>query len=63
MAEAHLWTVAQLRAELYGQRTVTPSCNAASPARVMEIFRTMDLPVSIDPNRASIHHIAGSNSR
>lgn len=53
MAEAHLWSVHQLRAELFGSRTVTPTCNAASPARIMDIFRLMDLPVSIDPNRAT----------
>jgi hypothetical protein len=53
MAEAHLWTVAQLRAELYGHRIVTPSCNAASLARITDIFRLLDLPVSIDPQRAT----------
>jgi hypothetical protein len=53
MAEAHLWTVGQLRAELWGKRTVTPACNAASPARVMEMFRLLDLPVQIDPQRAT----------
>jgi hypothetical protein len=53
MVEANGWTVAQLRAELYGaRRPVSPIHNPVSPARIMELFRTMDLPVSIDPNRA-----------
>lgn len=60
MAEAAGWTVSQLRAELFGgRRNVTPGACVANPAAITDLFRLLDMPISIEPNRCTFSTAQG----